>query len=724
MSDAGKNVILGKEWFFGASLKVGLVQGFMLAISLFTLASIVFTGELEPFVLNGTAMFYVGTAILCVFLAILGKFPAPVATIPIPVVLMMIAITQSLDLEGRDLYLTSVISIIGCTFLSGLLFLGIGYFRAASYFRFVPFTVSAGVLAGSGILVLLIALDLAGLDWRPSSWEALIAPMAFWTATLSVLLGVVFIVVAKVWRLFWVLPALFATFCVLFQIGLKLLGISIDEARAGGLFLTIDSSGTLWPTYGLVDLSSADWGAVIGQVWNATVLFVILLILTVVSFSQVELGARMEFDWNREFKLHGAANLLSGFGGGVPGATVASASLQNSALRANTPATSVVMAIVLLAVVALGSDILRLVPLPVISAFLISIAVPLITEWLFNSRKRLQRTEFGMLLLICVTIVVVGFFEAIVLGLILSLVFLIVRFSSVPLIKSSVTLRDRSSHKIRSIPDQTILKVYGSRAQIYQLQGYVFYGSAHTLRNRLLESLNGGVNPLCVMIDFKEVSGFDLSALDSFRSFIQRANAQNVQIVLCSTTDRLAQEIRRDFPSALMEKVTWAESEEDALIQVEDVLLANYESDVSNDPDLKNLVRLSTNSELTQYLDRQIRFENLVVDLNNWSETVDYEDKGAISTRGDSPKGLQLLIAGKASVLADDGSKIFECGAGSVIESASAIEEAESMVSINAEGACQTLLITPTALARLDAEDNELALRLYKYVMSEKAAIS
>ncbi|MCY4129879.1 MAG: SulP family inorganic anion transporter [Gammaproteobacteria bacterium] len=724
MSDTRKTVILGKEWLFGAGLKVGLVQGFTLAISLFALASIVFTGELEPFVLNGTTMFYVGTAILCVFLAILGKFPAPVATTPIPVALVMIAITQSLELDGRDLYLTSVISIVGCTFLSGLLFLGIGYVRAASFFRFIPFTISAGVLAGSGILVLLMALNLAGLDWRPSSWEKLIEPMAFWNATLSVLLGVVFIVVAKVWRLFWVLPALFVAFCVLFHIGLKLLGISIDEARAGGLFFSIDWSGALWPTYGFEDLSSVDWGAVFGQVSNAMVLFVILLILTVVNFSQVELGAKTGFDWDREFKLHGTANLLSGLGGGVPGATVASASLQNIALRANTPATSVVMAIVLLAVVLLGSDVLKLVPLPATSAFLISIAVPLITEWLINSRKRLQPTEFGMLLLICVTILVVGFLEAIVLGLILSLVFLIVRFSSVPLIKSSSTLRDRSSHKIRSIPDQTILKVYGSRAQVYQLQGYVFFGSAHTLTKRLIESLNSDVNPSCVMIDFEEVSGFDLSALDSFRSFIQRASAQNVQIVLCSTTDRLAQEIREDFPSALMKNVTWAESEEDALIKVEDVLLTNYENDVSSDPDLKNLVRLSTNSELTQYLDRQIHFENLVVDLNNWSETVDYEDKGAISTRGDSPRGLQLLIAGKASVLADDGSTIFECGAGSVIESASAIEEAESMVSINAEGACQTLLITPAALARLDAENNELALRLYKYVMSEKAAVS
>ena len=717
-------MILGKEWDFGSGLSVGLVRGFMLAISLFALASIVFTGDLEPFILSGTGMFFVGTAILCLFLAILGKFPAPVATTPIPVALVMIAIAQSLDLEGRDLYLTFVISIVGCTLLSGLFFLGIGYFRIASFFRFVPFTVSAGALAGSGILILLMALNLAGLDWRPSSWEALLEPTAFWKAFLSVLLGVVFIVATKVWRFFWVLPALFAAFCVLFHVGLMLLGVSIDEARSAGMFLNADWSVTLWPAYGVSDLNSVNWGAVLGQVFNATVLFIVLLILTVVSFAQLELGASMEFDWNREFKLHGIANLLAGAGGGIPGATVASATLPNIALHANTPVTSIVMAIVLIAVVALGSDVLRLMPLPATSAFLISIAVPLITEWLFNSRKRLQRAEFGMLLLICVTIVIVGFLEAIILGLILSLVFFIVRLSKVPLIKGSFTVRERSSHKIRSVPEQSILKVYGSRAQIYQLQGYVFFGSAHTLANQLKESVSGDVNLSCVVIDCKEVSGFDLSALDSLRSFIQRANANNVRTILCSTADKLAQEIRRDFPSALIENVTWADSDEDALIEAEDVLLANYESDVADDPDLRDLVRLSTNSELTQHLDRQIQFEDLVSALNDWSEIVEYDEGAAISTRGDSPKGLQLLIAGKASVLADDGSTLYQCGAGSVIESASAIEEAESTVSISADGACRTLLITPTALANLDVEDNELALRLYKYVISEKTALA
>ncbi|MCY4095885.1 MAG: SulP family inorganic anion transporter [Gammaproteobacteria bacterium] len=724
MSEAGKTKVLGKEWDFASGISVGLVRGFMLAISLFALASIVFTDELESFVLSGTGMFFVGTAILCLFLAFLGKFPAPVATTPIPVALVMIAIAQSLELAGRDLYLTFVLSIVGCTLLSGMFFLGIGYFRIASFFRFVPFTVSAGALAGSGILILLMALNLAGLDWRPESWDTLREPMALWKALLSVLLGVSFIVATRIWRYFWVLPALFAVFCVLFHVGLVLLDISVDEARTAGMFLNADWSVTLWPAYGLADLNSVAWGAIGGQVFNATVLFIVLLILTVVSFAQLELGANMEFDWNREFKLHGVANLLSGAGGGIPGATVASATLPNIALHANTPVTSIVMALVLLAVVAFGSDVLRLMPLPATSAFLISIAVPLITEWLLNSRKRLQRAEFGMLVLICVTIVFVGFLEGIILGLVLSLVFFIVRLSNVRLIKGSYTVRERSSHKIRSIPEQSILKVYGSRARIYPLQGYVFFGSAHSLANELKESLSGDLNLSCVVIDFEEVSGFDLAALDSLRSFIQRANAQNVQTILCSTSDKLAQEIRRDFPPTLVENVTWVETQEDALIEAEDILLANYESDIADDPDLRDLVRLSTNSELTHHLDRQVQFEELIADLTDWVETVEYEDGEAISTRGESPSGLQLLMAGRASVVSDDGSTLYQCGAGSVIESASAIEEAESTVSIKAEGSCKTLLVQPSVLATLDVEENQLALRLYRYILSEPAPVS
>ena len=52
--------------------------------------------------------------------------------------------------------------------------------------------------------------------------------------------------------------------------------------------------------------------------------------------------------------------------------------------------------------------------------------------------------------------------------------------------------------------------------------------------------------------------------------------------------------------------------------------------------------------------------------------------KQSITAPGEPHKGMQLLMSGKASVLADDGSILYQCGAGSVIEPASAIEEIET----------------------------------------------
>ena len=601
MSARRSYVWLGKEFDFSAGLSVGIIRSFSLAISLFALASIVFAGELEPYVLAGTGIFFIGCAILSLFLALFGKFPAPVATTPIPAAIVMITIAQSIDLQGRELYLTYIFTLFGCALLTGVFFLLIGYAKAANFFRFVPFTVSAGALAGSGILILLMALRLAGLDWRPSAWPALLEPMVFANWFLSIAFGVVFVIATQYWRKFWVIPALFAGFCVVIHLGLIVLNISIDEATLNGLFLNVDFESSLWPAFAVVDVSDVRWGHVASQIVNGTVLFIVLLILTVVSFAQLELGANMELDWNREFKLHGVANLLAGAGGGCSGATVASSTLPHITLDANTPATSIVIAAVLLLFTFLGSDLLRLLPLPVTCAFLISISVPLISDWLFKSRKRLQIGEYAMLLLICATIVFVGFLEAIALGLVLSLVLFTVRLSQTSLVASEYTVADRQSRKLRSIPDQSILKVYGPRAKIFRLRGYVFFGSAYAFAMRLKDSLAGEMKLVCKVIDFDRISGFDLSALDNLRGFIQRAKTENVAVVLSSTTERLEQEIRRDFPDALINDVIWADSEEDALIEAEELLLKRYEADVAADPGMRDLVRLGTTAEVTAF---------------------------------------------------------------------------------------------------------------------------
>ena len=268
------------------------------------------------------------------------------------------------------------------------------------------------------------------------------------------------------------------------------------------------------------------------------------------------------------------------------------------------------------------------------------------------------------------------------------------------------------------------MKVYGSRARVFRLRGYAFFGSAHTFANLLKDSLNRESKPACVVIDFAQITGFDLSALDSLRGYMQKANAESVTTLLSSTSDRLKREIEQDLSPDLSENLIWKESEESALIAAEELLLKRYEEDVASDPSLRDLVRLATTTDLTDYLDRQVEFETLLSNLTDRFETVDYEDQDSLTAAGEPQEGMQLLISGRANAHSTTGTVLYECEPGAIIEGRSAIESRTPSVSVIAQGPCRTLLVTREGLEKLDVEDNELALKLYRYALAVSSSSS
>ena len=706
-----------REPDLSAGLSVGLVRGLSIGMSLLAVATAVFSGELSAYVLQGAGMFFLGTAILCLFLAIFGKFPAPVATAPIPLLLVLILAAETIPLQGQSLYFTYAVVIVGFALVSGFLFYAIGQFRLANFFRFVPFTVAAGALAGSGILILLLALRTAGLSTDPASWPRLFEPMTFSKWASSLVLGIALLLFAKIWRKFWLMPVVFTAFCLLFHAALHFLDIPMDAAIAAGLFIDAGSESSLWPTMTLHDFEFVHWNLVALQGLNAVVLFVVLMILTVVSFSQLELGASMEFDWNREFRRHGIANLLSGAGGGIPGATMASATLPNIALQANTPVTSIAMALILLLFVFFGEGVLRLVPIPASSGFLITLAVPLISDWLFKSRKRLELPEYLMLVGICGTMVLIGILEAIALGLVLSLIFFAVRLSQVRLIESDYSIKERRSQRTRSIPDQVVLKTIGSRARVYRLRGYLFFGSAFTLTGQLKQALQEPETLLAGVIDFHAVTGFDLSALDSFKSYVQRASENGVKTIVSAASDRLKQEIRRDFSPTLLASVDWAEDEDEALGKAEDVLIEHYQSEMAPDSTARDELRREATPALIKHLDRMVVFEELVTELRERVEMIEHAGQQPIALAGQQPRGMHLLIRGNAWMQDSSGKRLSQLEAGAVIGASSTMASSEEIASCIADGTCETLLITPEDLEKLEREENQLALALYRYLL-------
>lgn len=701
-----------------AGISVGFVRSLGIGISLLGVTSIVFAGGLEPFIRSGTEIWFLGSAILCVILALTSKFESPLATTPLPVVVVLVAIAQSIDLAGFELFITFVFVLFLSAIFSGIMFLLVGSMKLANVFRFVPFSVSAGALTGAGLLIALLAVKLVGFEWTLEFWGSLQEPVALARVLSCLVLFALFLIANKFWGSFWTMPVIFLLFCAAFHLCLFVLGISLDEATSAGFFVTTDWSSRGWPFYELSNVQAVNWMAVVSQIPNVLTLFFVLLVLTAVGYAQLEITTKKEYDWNSEFRLHGIANIASGIGGGIPGGMVASMSIPNIALKANTPINSFVVAIVMVLFVIFGIDLLRFVPLAAPAGYLLFIAYLLVNEWLLRSRGRLQFPDYCMLLLIAVTIVLVGFLEGIVLGLVLSLVFFAYRLSQVPLVEASYSIRDKRSPQARSIPDQSILRVYGLRAQIYQLRGYAFFGSAFALASRLNRGLKSDPHPVCVVLDFSRVTGFDLSALDSLRGYIRNANAERVTTIVGMASEETRRELERDLTESVRDNLVWSDDEESALAHAEELVLEFYNQDAARDPTIRDLVLRSTSEDLTEYLNRQVTFEDLAEALSTTCDTLEFSDQDPIASADEPQKGLQLLVAGRASVKDSEGRVLYQCEPGAVIEQGSVLDQRDASLTTVAEGPCRTVLVTPEQLALLDTENQSLAMSLYRHLVA------
>ena len=219
------------------------------------------------------------------------------------------------------------------------------------------------------------------------------------------------------------------------------------------------------------------------------------------------------------------------------------------------------------------------------------------------------------------------------------------------------------------------------------------------------------------IIDFRAVTGFDLSALDSLKSYVQRAKENGVKPIFSAASDRLKQEVQREFSPALLSTIVWTEDEEQALAEAEDFLIEHHRNQLASDSVAQNELRRDVTPALLKHLDRLVVFEDLITQLRNRLTYLAYADQQPIAFAGEQQSGAQLLVRGKAQVQDGDERRLYECEVGAVIESASAIEPQQARASCIAQGSCETLLVTPEELKRLESENNQLALKLYRYIL-------
>ena len=698
------------------ALFAGFTSGLGLLVAQIAFGSFIFSGALAPYSSQGVGLVLFGNFAACLVIALAGGYRGAISGLSPALVIVMALIASTMDSEGDALFVTTAVTLIVSATATGVFCLVIGHLRLTNLVRFIPYPVAGGFVAGIGGATCLAAMSVMGadMDWR--TIPALLEPSLLWRWVPGVVYGFALYAAMKHWGNALILPASVALAVSAYHLVLATLNVSGEEARAAGLLFKSTADGSLWPALGVADLVHLEWSAMALQIPNMLTLMLIALICVVMNLAGLELAANHELDWDREFRATGVASMAAGLGGGTVACTIVPASLRSKLLGAATRLTGIVAALVIGAVLLLGDGILAIVPVPLVGGILVFAGLGMIDEGLLRSRKRLPWTEYSIIVLIFVVVICFGLFEGVGAGMLASLVFFAVRLSLVDLIGSQFTARERRSNKTRSVPERAILLEQGERAHAYRLRGYIFFGSVYNLADHLKKSLSGSSRPACLMLDFAAVSGFDFSAVSVLCRFLRTANAAGVTVVLSTMSDSLRAGLERNLPPSILSGLHIEPNADRGLERCEEIVIAAWKADVKMAEERRVSLLEHTAEDLERYLERNILFEELIEELQSWLDPRQYSDGESLTGSGAPRDGLQLLLSGRASAYDSAGARLYECSPGDAIWPVDPCDD--KATSVVANEACRTMVLTPAAQRWLDEHEEQLAIKLYRYLLA------
>jgi SulP family sulfate permease len=138
-------------------------------------------------------------------------------------------------------------------------------------------------------------------------------------------------------------------------------------------------------------------------------------------------------------------------------------------------------------------------------------AIRLLQVWGVATRQTLPRAEWLLVIAIILITAWFGFIPAEVTGLLAACVLFALSVSRIDVVRAIYGLDARNSSVVWPDDETRYLAAHGASVQVIELRGFVFFGSAHRLRERV-KSIVAELAPVMLIFDFSRVIGIDSSA--------------------------------------------------------------------------------------------------------------------------------------------------------------------------------------------------------------------
>jgi sulfate permease, SulP family len=609
------------------NLNAALLLYLLAAILAISFAALIFSGPLSGEISSAISLFLIGNALLVLFVALLSSNKGSIAIAQdTPAVLLALpaASIVSATSAGPDdvnIFATVLVMVIGSTLLMGLIFLFMGIFRIGSFVRFLPYPVMGGFLAGTGWLLVQGGIGvMTNLPFGMGILDVSVSP--FWLSGFM-LAGMMLFTTHRI-KSAWVLPVYFVSTFFLFYIVMALLKIPLSELFVNGWLLGPFSAETGW-TFPLsaITFSEVDWQIIFLSLGLAAPVFLICPVAFLLNVSSLELISRREIDINRELITTGFGNLASGLLGGIIGYHAISLTSLNQTISKGSRLPGILTACLLGLTVYAGVSFLSYIPRILLGSLVVYIGLALLYDWVFKVWATFPKIDIFIILAILATIVLTNFLWGILVGMVMTIVMFVISYSKINIVKHSLSGKTKRSRVTRPPAQTRLLRSVGDQLCIYKLEGFIFFGTAKDLYDRIRQRVlaRDQARVRYFLLDFAQVPGLDSTGLLNFQKIMQLAQENNVQLILTGLTGRVRDQFYKGgyvnqtpglrLFSDMDHGIEWYEEHVISSAELEDhehLSLVEYlMAFVSDTPNLARLIQYMERREVSpgEYLIRQ-----------------------------------------------------------------------------------------------------------------------
>ncbi len=535
------------------TLTAGAITGVLLVIYAISMAALIFTGPLAEFISIGIGLTLFTAIGAAITVALTNSMPG-IVIMPqdAPAVILAImagAIAAQMPTSSPALLPTVIMTLAVTTGLVGIVYFLLGAFKLGNLIRFIPYPVVGGFLAGTGYLLAQGAFNvMADQFFNLADLPTLLTPMMAVRWLPGCAIGLALVLLLRRYSSVFILPGIIVGSALAFYLTLWLTQTPINTAQNLGLLFGDFPKGGLWQPLHWSMLAQVQWAIIFSQVDKIATVVLLSVIALLLNVSGIELAARQDIDLNRELQSAGMANVIVGLGGGIVGFHALGLSVLSCAkINAKSRLVGVLAASICVVTLLLGDTLVTLFPKPVLGGGALFLGLSFLVEWVYDAWFKLPKTDYGIVILILFVIATVGFLQGVGLGIAVAIALFLIKASRVNVARHTLSGATHQSHTARSLPQSRILQEEGEQIYILDLQGFLFFGTANTLLNRIQARLNNAtLVPLkYVVLNFQAVNGLDSSAVLSFVRLKQLLQQQEIKLVLTHLSPTIRTQLKR-----------------------------------------------------------------------------------------------------------------------------------------------------------------------------------